>query len=175
MPHHQMHCFVKVMQMSVKEIFDTQGWLCFLKIAFEMKEVRFSQFVRIFDHYIHISSCFPGPCQPWHCLRRRGNAHMCLWTLPGGCNFEPWPLLCTQASWECPLWVGGIPCSWEMPYRSSSPEAWLCRCSLRPWVSTTCGANDDKALQEFQKAIDLNPNHLDALYNLGGLLKDSGR
>jgi tetratricopeptide (TPR) repeat protein len=46
---------------------------------------------------------------------------------------------------------------------------------LRPWVSTTCGANDDKALQEFQKAIDLNPNHLDALYNLGGLLKDSGR
>jgi tetratricopeptide (TPR) repeat protein len=36
-------------------------------------------------------------------------------------------------------------------------------------------ADDDKAIQEFQKAIDLNPNHLDALYNLGGLLKDSGR
>jgi tetratricopeptide (TPR) repeat protein len=36
-------------------------------------------------------------------------------------------------------------------------------------------ANDDKAIQEFQKVIDLNPNHLDALYNLGGLLKDSGR
>jgi tetratricopeptide (TPR) repeat protein len=34
---------------------------------------------------------------------------------------------------------------------------------------------DDQAISEFQKAIDLNPNHVDALYNLGGLLKDSSR
>lgn len=35
--------------------------------------------------------------------------------------------------------------------------------------------NENEASLEFQKAIDLNPNHLDALYNFGGLLKDSGR
>ncbi|KAL5674313.1 hypothetical protein ACJX0J_018619, partial [Zea mays] len=34
---------------------------------------------------------------------------------------------------------------------------------------------DDRAIQEFQTAIDLKPGHVDALYNLGGLNMDVGR
>ncbi|KAK4768683.1 hypothetical protein SAY87_003824 [Trapa incisa] len=34
---------------------------------------------------------------------------------------------------------------------------------------------DERAIEVFQKAIDLNPGHVDALYNLGGLYMDLGR
>ncbi|XP_024968918.1 uncharacterized TPR repeat-containing protein At1g05150-like isoform X2 [Cynara cardunculus var. scolymus] len=35
--------------------------------------------------------------------------------------------------------------------------------------------DDENAIKEFQKAIDLKPGHVDALYNLGGLYMDMGR
>lgn len=34
---------------------------------------------------------------------------------------------------------------------------------------------DDRAFEEFRSAIDLQPNHIEALYNLGGLLRDDGK
>ncbi|MCO5567212.1 hypothetical protein L7F22_020901 [Adiantum nelumboides] len=37
------------------------------------------------------------------------------------------------------------------------------------------GEDKDGAVHEFQKALDLKPDHMEALYNLGGLFKDIGR
>lgn len=37
------------------------------------------------------------------------------------------------------------------------------------------GDDDERAIREFQSAVDLKPDHMEALYNLGGLFKDIGR
>ncbi|KAI5064612.1 hypothetical protein GOP47_0021282 [Adiantum capillus-veneris] len=37
------------------------------------------------------------------------------------------------------------------------------------------GEDNEGAIHEFQKALDLKPDHMEALYNLGGLFKDIGR
>ncbi|KAI5068801.1 hypothetical protein GOP47_0017146 [Adiantum capillus-veneris] len=37
------------------------------------------------------------------------------------------------------------------------------------------GEDDERAIREFQLAVDLKPDHVEALYNLGGLFKDIGR
>eukprot|EP00250_Pteridium_aquilinum_P000217 c10241_g3_i1 orf=1-1827(-) len=37
------------------------------------------------------------------------------------------------------------------------------------------GEDDERAIQELQLAVDLKPDHMEALYNLGGLFKDIGR
>ncbi|MCO5579383.1 hypothetical protein L7F22_033238 [Adiantum nelumboides] len=37
------------------------------------------------------------------------------------------------------------------------------------------GEDDERAVREFQLAVDLKPDHTEALYNLGGLFKDIGR
>jgi tetratricopeptide (TPR) repeat protein len=37
------------------------------------------------------------------------------------------------------------------------------------------GEDDERAICEFQKALDLKPDHVDALYNFAGLFKDMGR
>lgn len=37
------------------------------------------------------------------------------------------------------------------------------------------GEDDEEAIHEFQKALDLKPDHMEALYNLAGLFKDIGR
>lgn len=53
------------------------------------------------------------------------------------------------------------------------PEFADAHCDLGSTVHAI-GEEDERAIREFQVAVDLQPDHMEALYNLGGLFKDIG-